>query len=95
MSKRKRRRGEVTCRCGAYHFPHRFSGGRCNGRPLAVEAVNNGHRECRDCRLYCPGEMEPPCEVAIGQEHPRECPVVQDFCHVHEIKLTSLKETRP
>ena len=25
------RKGEYTCTCPAYRFPHRFGGGRCSG----------------------------------------------------------------
>lgn len=28
---RKRRKGELTCSCPAYAFPHRMMGGKCSG----------------------------------------------------------------
>lgn len=74
----KRRRKQYTCRCGAYDFPHRFSGGRCQGLWL----VEPNHY-CPSCNLL----TDSGCQVINGIEHPRECPLVQDFCNHHEVKL--------
>lgn len=73
-------RRQVTCNCGAYDFPHRIFGGKCNG--LAIVIQNVGGNECRHCLLNNNG-----CEVIAGIEHPRECPYVQDFAAFNEIKL--------
>lgn len=73
----QKRRKQYTCRCPAYDFPHRFGGGRCNGLHLCEPSS-----VCQMCHLNNGG-----CEVVKGQEHPRECPQVQDFCAWHEIKL--------
>lgn len=79
MAKR-RRRHQYTCRCDAYHFPHRFGGGKCNGLAVVIQTLGSAH--CQRCHLSNGG-----CEVLKGQEHPRECPAVQDFIHFHELKL--------
>lgn len=73
-------RNQFTCRCIAYDFPHRFGGGRCTG--LAIVESSMGGSFCHSCHLLNGG-----CEVMKGQEHPRECPAVQDFCEYWEIKL--------
>lgn len=79
MAKR-RRKPEPVCRCGAYEFPHRFGGGRCNG--LGIVVHNVGGSACQSCNLMCDG-----CQVISGQEHPRECYYVQDFAASWEIKI--------
>lgn len=73
----RRERKQYTCRCGAYSFPHRAFGGACNGIWLVEPGAS-----CYHCHLNNGG-----CEVAKGQEHPRECPNVQDFAATWEIKL--------
>lgn len=77
----KRVRKQYTCRCGAYEFPHRFGGGRCDGYAVAVE-TRSRYWMCGDCHLNNNG-----CEVLTGQEHPRECPGVQELLNEWEIKL--------
>src|ERR1700748_414528 len=42
-SRRKVRKGEWTCTCAAYRFPHRFGGGNCDGSFLAVEAWESSY----------------------------------------------------
>lgn len=73
-------RNQVTCKCSAYDFPHRFGGGKCNGLVIVIQAV--GSDWCRHCLLNNHG-----CEVLRGQENPRECPAVQDFAEYHEVKI--------
>lgn len=73
-------RHQITCTCGAYEFPHRFGGGRCDGMVIVIQALGSLH--CVNCHLSNKG-----CEVVKGQEHPRECPAVQDYIHYHEVKL--------
>ena len=77
---KKRLRRQVTCDCGAYHFPHRIFGGRCNG--IHIVEQNAGGADCASCFLNNNG-----CEVLKGQEHPRECAYVLDFAAYNEIKL--------
>ena len=73
-------RNQVTCNCRAYNFPHRFGGGACEGMSVVEQSI--GGASCKDCHLNNHG-----CEVLNGQEHPRECPAVQDFIQYWEIKL--------
>lgn len=75
-----RRRHQVTCRCSAYDFPHRFGGGACNGIRIVEE--NCGGNLCQYCHLMNNG-----CEVLKGQESPKECAYVQDFIEFNEIRL--------
>ena len=50
--KRKRRVGEVICRCGAYRFPHRMMGGRCDGGALVYKTFEEqAWGSCRDCHF--------------------------------------------
>lgn len=70
-------RKEVTCRCSAYDFPHRFGAGRCNGLHLVQPGA-----ECELCHLNNGG-----CEVIKGKESPSECRYVIDFCQFHEVKI--------
>lgn len=74
------KRRQVTCTCEAYDFPHRFGGGRCDGLSIVVKVV--GSSSCHWCHLNNGG-----CEVLKGQEHPRECPGVQDYLAYNEITL--------
>ncbi|ATN93840.1 hypothetical protein [Escherichia phage SRT8] len=73
-------RKQVTCRCRAYDFPHRFGGGRCNG--IAIVEQHFPGSLCGSCLLFNDG-----CEVLKGQESPCECMYVQDFIEYQEIKL--------
>lgn len=84
---RKARRGEYVCRCRAYDFPHRFSGGACDGLRIVEDQWwdNYGGGACQACGLNNRTESEPYCEVVMGQEKPRQCPVWQEFVERHEI----------
>ena len=73
-------RKQVTCRCRAYDFPHRFGGGRCNG--IAIVEQHFPGNLCGGCLLFNNG-----CEVLKGQESPRECAYVQEFVEYQETKL--------
>lgn len=79
---RLRRKGEVTCNCPAYSFPHRFGGGCCNGWHI-VEQCFDQRLQCQHCNLY----SENGCDVLNGIESCRECPSVIYFCAWHEIKM--------
>lgn len=92
MSRRKRRIGEYVCRCGAYKFPHRMMGGRCNGGALVSDTFDNQMwGTCRDCMLReTIEEYDGPaikCQVVEGREELIECPALQEFIQYHEIKL--------
>lgn len=92
MAKRKRRDGEVVCRCGAYKFPHRQFGGECQSAILSTTWDNHQHDKCRDCRMYQEyenrdGLMIPFCAAIDGIETFHEAECIQDHIAYHEIKL--------
>ncbi|THD55875.1 hypothetical protein ERD95_02380 [Enterobacteriaceae bacterium ML5] len=73
---------QVTCRCPSYDFPHRFSGGRCNGYHMAKDCFDN-RLSCQHCNCLHPGG----CDVVNETESPAECLYVLDFCADYQIKL--------
>lgn len=76
-SYRTRRKGEYVCTCLAYHFPHRFGGGRCSGSHLVDAQWENdyGTGSCRTCGCYNDRGEQPYCEVYEGLERVKECPM--------------------
>ena len=79
---------QYTCRCNAYHFPHRFGGGRCNGYSLAVEHWNTywGHDStCRMCNSFDANEHK--CQVLDGGNHITNCEVVIEFVETNGIRF--------
>jgi len=86
MSKRKHRKGEHTCNCTAYNFPHRFGGGKCTGFSI-VEAhwslYYGYHDSCQACDSFKDGQ----CDVINGVESFEECEVFQEFINYNEIKV--------
>jgi hypothetical protein len=88
--KRKPRRGEVVCRCGAYRFPHREMGGRCDGAAYVDQVFTEQmYGDCRGCHLreYVAEEGATVCQVLNGIESLRECPELQARIDHHGIKL--------
>lgn len=88
--KRKRRPGEVVCRCGAYRFPHRMMGGACDGGALVertFEAQVWG--DCRDCVHVEIDEetTERRCQVLEGREALLNCPALADTIRYEGVKL--------
>lgn len=75
-----RRRNQVTCRCFAYDFPHRFGGGKCDGYSIVREKF--GGVQCQQCNLLNNG-----CEVLKGIEPASECAYVIEFCEYNEINI--------
>ena len=87
---RKPRKGEHTCRCSAYGFPHRFGGGACTGISIVRDHWEQyyGHEEnCQHCNLLSNAS----CQIIEGIEHPRECAVLQEFIQDNEIHIRSFK----
>lgn len=82
MQRRVRR--QITCRCGAYLFPHRLLGGRCTGKNLVYDYFYSFRRECTECAMNCSGG----CQVVDGLEPPWVCPILADDLHRNEIPLT-------
>lgn len=87
---RKPRKGEVTCRCRAYEFPHRFSGGRCNGDHLPREYWERsyGGGVCRECHYNTDENGIAACQIVNGAEQSKYCPIWQDFVALYEIRVT-------
>lgn len=86
---RKRRPGEEVCRCGAYRFPHRMMGGKCDGGAF-IEAVFELRRDCRDCHFLDGHE----CEVLQGRETNMRCPALEEHVRYHGIKLYGVNNDR-
>lgn len=85
------RKGEYTCNCPAYHFPHRFGGGRCSGSWVVDDTWENSYgctSPCNDCINKNETEDVPYCEVHIGQERVNVCPAWLEFVEYNEIKVT-------
>ena len=88
MARRKRRVGEVVCRCGVYPFPHRQFGGRCTSPVLTETWRDRMYTECRDCIFFDRGEDGvASCQVLEGLEDWHEAPCVQEHIQRHEIPL--------
>lgn len=89
--RRKRRQGEVVCTCGAYRFPHRQMGGRCDGGTFVSRHFDQHLWSCRrDCMLAVwqeeTGEMR--CQVLDGLERKyTSCPALQEHIQFNEIKI--------
>lgn len=83
---RKARKGEYTCNCPAYRFPHRFGGGKCTGFAVVSAHWEQYYGHCEEC-LRCNLHVENQCQVVLGLEKENECPVFQEFTQNEEIKL--------
>lgn len=90
MARRKARRGEVVCTCGAYPFPHRQMGGRCNGA-FIVRQTWDCQRECMQCHLREERDgdygIEYHCQALEGREELTECPALDEHIRFNEIPL--------
>jgi hypothetical protein len=91
--KKERRKSvvEITCNCGAYSFPHRFGGGKRNGRSLAYQWWAN--RDCGECRniTYDSEIFAPYCQVVDGGESLEECGRLQEFLQRNEVHIKGVK----
>lgn len=59
---------QLVCLCGAYSFPHRWGGGRCDGYAVALRCwENRNHCSVCNCRSV------DGCDVVRGIESPSEC----------------------
>lgn len=79
---RKRRIGEVVCRCAAYRFPHRQMGGQCTGGQF-VEDTFETRRACRDCTFL----DKHTCQVVDGQEPYKRCPALEEHIRFNGIRI--------
>lgn len=87
---RKRRVGEYVCRCGAYRFPHRMMGGRCDGGAFVADTFENQKwGACRDCTMceFVPEEGENRCQVLDGRDTTMQCPELAEHVRYEGIKL--------
>lgn len=83
MSKDK----QLTCRCPAIKFPHRFMSGDCTGWSAVQEVWDKDLGCSRDCRYYSynPGASdEPPSSDCYLLNHnkgrfPVECPHLDEL----------------
>lgn len=88
--KRKSHTGEYTCNCGAYSFPHRFSGGRCSLRRWVDNYWSEcwgGGNNCGTCNSFVDGH----CEVVVGQEAAKYCNALQEFVIYNSIRVKGIK----
>ena len=88
---RKPRKGEYTCNCTAYNFPHRFGSGKCHGNHIVREyweTYYGSSGDCEECILLDTTEGYNQCQVINGIEKETECPVFQEFIQLEEINLT-------
>jgi len=69
MARRRKRPFQITCRCGAYHFPHRIGGGKCTGDMWAEAYHLYVSNQCRHCNCNHNGV----CEVGTGAESLKHC----------------------
>jgi hypothetical protein len=75
LRRKRNRKFEIVCKCGAYKFPHRMTGGRCTGARWAEQEWLNGNRDCKHC--VCNAGSH--CEVAEGQERIDNCRAFEDL----------------
>lgn len=85
MGKRKKREGEVVCRCGAYRFPHRQFGGACASDVATKTWAEHQADTCRDCRLFDRERFE--CQYLEGLESMHEAECITEHVRYHAIKL--------
>jgi hypothetical protein len=78
------KRNQITCRCSAYPFPHRLSGGKCK-LPKYVETY---FYEDRTLCFNCSSNKTSYCEVAEGLESSSVCEKVIELESWHEIRFT-------
>lgn len=79
---RQRRKGEITCNCGAYKFPHRLMGGRCDGSGWVENFLTTDMSGCIECRHW-----DGWCQVVTGQEHARHSPALIEFLQYEEVPV--------
>lgn len=83
---RKHREYEFTCDCGAYEFPHRIFGGRCQGHKVVADLYDENcfgtSGECRDCVLNDHGM----CQVLDGIENAKNAPCLIEFVRYEGIR---------
>ena len=88
--KRKPRKGEYTCNCRAYEFPHRMGGGACSPSCIAVEHFEKTYgadKTCQSCNcLGFDDRFGRTCTVVEGSDPYDCCEVVLEFIRFNEVK---------
>lgn len=95
MSNRKKRKGECTCDCSAYPFPHRFGGGKCTGEHIVSQTweENWGGGVCELCPHHVEELHGKECQVVMGSESIKECEALINFIEDNEIKTYERNNT--
>jgi len=83
--RRKLRKGEWTCTCTSYTFPHRFGGGACRGLWIVQETWENNYGSAAPCD-DCNARVDGCCEVMDGRERLICCEALLEFIDSNEIK---------
>ncbi len=63
----------IVCKCTAYKFPHRLSGGKCTGQEWAGSYVDINRAECEQCNNF----NNYLCEVSTGGASIKSCEGVE------------------
>lgn len=81
----------MVCWCGAYGFPHRQMGGRCEGGAFVERFFEREvYGECRDCILRVETNHDGykiECQALEGLEPALQCPALQEHIRYHGIML--------
>lgn len=75
---------QITCICSAYKFPHRLTGGKCDGQSWVVSYLQLIGEECKDCA--CSNGVS--CEVATGTEA-----ITEAQCIIEELHTSSIYDS--
>lgn len=89
LRRRRKRKGEYTCNCTAYKFPHRFSGGRCS-LSRWVDRYWSEYWGSGNCCSSCISFVDGHCEVVVGQESAKYCNALQEFVQDNEIRVKGI-----
>lgn len=80
------RRREIVCRCKAYSFPHRFTGGACTPLQWVRRFFAKGYGTAPECSR-CNCLNGPDCSVDTGQESAQYCEALADFANFNELRI--------
>jgi len=83
---RKKRKGEYTCTCTSYDFPHRMFGGSCTGIAWVQEYWEASYGQAGEC-TDCPHREYGSCDVVVQTEKPLVCRGLEELIRYEEIKV--------
>lgn len=93
---RKKRPGEVICRCGSYPFPHRMMGGACTGAAIVAAVFAGGpFGKCKGCMLLEEHVGEMLCQALDGRERMDACPELAELIQYEGVKLYGVNRPPP